>query len=537
MSFLDENMVVTDDPAKAEALAKKGVMVKLVDSVDEKLDPVGKEDGDIDNDGDVDSTDKYLANKRKAVAKAIMKSKKTIKKETLEEGILSKLLGGAAVLAGLFALGKINTSDSEIQALQAKYEQAQTEEEKDQIKDQITARLIFLDTGKEQVKEDAVDTTVKGLKKLDNFLSNAASGNVTLKSIVSNLVGSVNELGIENEEDRKFVEEILDKLKKEPEKEPFEKDSDKEKRFFKILNESKLSKKSIKSIEDKIKEIRDKNTTNENMSEDKKTTVELPSDTTFTLDLKHLMKKHMDEGKSREDTIKFTKALMAKLHNTGEVEIDGTKVKFIKEADVPQDAPLALPEPEVKKPRRKGPPRLVAFDTDQDSHFTGEDNYDYEGSMAKSQMLKMKKYAIALCDMIEDESQLESWLQAKITKASDYMSSVYHYLDYQRSKINEETLSEEAFNFPQADQYTLKKSKWGGEDGVGLDMPSSSKYREKDTDYILLKDTTFDNIDDLFNAFKEKLSNPNFTNDIFKRFADQTGGMILKNLKLNEGNE
>ena len=152
-------------------------------------------------------------------------------------------------------------------------------------------------------------------------------------------------------------------------------------------------------------------------------------------------------------------------------------------------------------------------------------------------MLKMKKYAIALCDMIEDESQLESWLQAKITKASDYMSSVYHYLDYQRSKINEETLSEEAFNFPQADQYTLKKSKWGGEDGVGLDMPSSSKYREKDTDYILLKDTPFDNIDDLFNAFKEKLSNPNFTNDIFKRFADQTGGMILKNLKLNEGNE
>ena len=55
-------MVVTDDPAKAEALAKKGVMVKLVDSVDEKLDPVGKEDDDINNDGKVDKTDKYLAN-------------------------------------------------------------------------------------------------------------------------------------------------------------------------------------------------------------------------------------------------------------------------------------------------------------------------------------------------------------------------------------------------------------------------------------------------------------------------------------------
>ena len=42
----------------------------------EKLDPVGKEDDDIDNDGDVDKTDKYLANRRKAVSKAIAKQKK-----------------------------------------------------------------------------------------------------------------------------------------------------------------------------------------------------------------------------------------------------------------------------------------------------------------------------------------------------------------------------------------------------------------------------------------------------------------------------
>jgi len=148
--------------------------------------------------------------------------------------------------------------------------------------------------------------------------------------------------------------------------------------------------------------------------------VELPADTTFTLDLKHLMKKHMDEGKSKEDTIKFTKALMAKLHNKGEVTVDGTKIIFKEEADLSvKDTQLALPEPE-------------AMD------FLGADNMDYEGGMAKSQMLKMKKYAMALCDMIDDESQLESWVQAKLTKASDYMSSVYHYLDYQKSKMNNE---------------------------------------------------------------------------------------------------
>jgi len=36
-----------------------------------KLDPVGKEDDDVDNDGDVDSSDKYLKNRRKAVSKAM----------------------------------------------------------------------------------------------------------------------------------------------------------------------------------------------------------------------------------------------------------------------------------------------------------------------------------------------------------------------------------------------------------------------------------------------------------------------------------
>ena len=38
-----------------------------------KLDPVGKEDGDVDNDGDTDDTDRYLKKRRAAIAKAIKK--------------------------------------------------------------------------------------------------------------------------------------------------------------------------------------------------------------------------------------------------------------------------------------------------------------------------------------------------------------------------------------------------------------------------------------------------------------------------------
>ena len=41
--------------------------------IDEAMDPVGKEDDDIDNDGDTDDTDRYLKKRRAAISKAIKK--------------------------------------------------------------------------------------------------------------------------------------------------------------------------------------------------------------------------------------------------------------------------------------------------------------------------------------------------------------------------------------------------------------------------------------------------------------------------------
>lgn len=40
------------------------------------LDPVGKEDADVNNDGKVDNTDKYLKKRRKAISKNIHAKKK-----------------------------------------------------------------------------------------------------------------------------------------------------------------------------------------------------------------------------------------------------------------------------------------------------------------------------------------------------------------------------------------------------------------------------------------------------------------------------
>ena len=43
--------------------------------IDEGMDPVGKEDDDIDNDGDSDDSDEYLKKRRAAIGKAIEKQK------------------------------------------------------------------------------------------------------------------------------------------------------------------------------------------------------------------------------------------------------------------------------------------------------------------------------------------------------------------------------------------------------------------------------------------------------------------------------
>ena len=47
--------------------------------IPEGMDAVGKEDKDIDNDGDHDKTDKYLLNRRKAISKAIAKKRGKVK--------------------------------------------------------------------------------------------------------------------------------------------------------------------------------------------------------------------------------------------------------------------------------------------------------------------------------------------------------------------------------------------------------------------------------------------------------------------------
>ena len=57
---------------------------------------------------------------------------------------------------------------------------------------------------------------------------------------------------------------------------------------------------------------------------------------------------------------------------------------------------------------------------------------DHEAKMARADLYKLAQYSAKLFKMIDENEELQGWVQSKITKASDYISSVYHYLEYEK---------------------------------------------------------------------------------------------------------
>ena len=56
---------------------------------------------------------------------------------------------------------------------------------------------------------------------------------------------------------------------------------------------------------------------------------------------------------------------------------------------------------------------------------------DHEADMARSELYRLAEYSVKLFKMIEPGSNLEGWTASKITKAADYIGSVYHYMKYE----------------------------------------------------------------------------------------------------------
>jgi len=67
-------------------------------------------------------------------------------------------------------------------------------------------------------------------------------------------------------------------------------------------------------------------------------------------------------------------------------------------------------------------------------HEEGEEHDESEIEMACADLYKLAEYAPKLLEMVKQMPSLEGWVASKITKAADYIDSVYGWLKYSNSE-------------------------------------------------------------------------------------------------------
>jgi len=121
---------------------------------------------------------------------------------------------------------------------------------------------------------------------------------------------------------------------------------------------------------------------------------------------------------------------------------DMTKLKNPKKADLNKDGKLSSYE----KTRGSAIEKAMDDQGKNEMHINSPDNMggdnfdDHEGRHAKMQLKKAAEYSIKLARMMDNMTQLPSWVQSKITKASDYISGVFHYLDYEMTNSQDDLM-------------------------------------------------------------------------------------------------
>jgi len=75
-------------------------------------------------------------------------------------------------------------------------------------------------------------------------------------------------------------------------------------------------------------------------------------------------------------------------------------------------------------------PGATSSEENEDEHH---DHDDSEIEMALSELHRIIKFAPELQKHIQNMDGLEGWVAAKLTKAADYISSIYNWIDYNQS--------------------------------------------------------------------------------------------------------
>lgn len=60
-------------------------------------------------------------------------------------------------------------------------------------------------------------------------------------------------------------------------------------------------------------------------------------------------------------------------------------------------------------------------------------HYEYQASMARSELYRNTKYAMSMLHQIDPTSEVTPWIAGALTKAANYLDKIYHYLDYYKN--------------------------------------------------------------------------------------------------------
>ena len=157
--------------------AAKGILEGKSKDEEKKLDPVGKADADIDNDGDVDSSDEYLKKRRAAISKAIKdrENDKDVKeaKKAIEGGNVDKDEDGNPVEmdSALDIAGKVEVKDGEA-------EEAENEEVKEAVQEADIKENRAMDAKLAKMASKKVVVTTPSDKLSGELVSNGGVYNV-----------------------------------------------------------------------------------------------------------------------------------------------------------------------------------------------------------------------------------------------------------------------------------------------------------------------------------------------------------------------
>ena len=140
---------------------------------------------------------------------------------------------------------------------------------------------------------------------------------------------------------------------------------------------------------------------------------------------------------------------------------------------------------------------------------------DNEGAMAKADLYKLANYSFKLFKQIDGSAQLEGWVQAKITKAADYIASVYHYMEYEMkfSEYGEQLENSDMYSESEK-RVMMSKLMEAKDKGKELKKKQADKLVKKDMPVKEEKSSTGGEIDRSKKGVTKHTQNPD-------RFSDE----------------